>query len=354
MNPSPPDKTASALRRRAEDRLEQQSAVPSPSELDTQRLLHELQVHQIELEMQNESLRQAESEEHHALEQLTVSNTALQELHGKLVVTQRQLLQSEKMAAIGQLAAGVAHEINNPVGFVHSNLGTLKEYVTNLLELLDAYCLAAGRCAPDHPSLLAAQQLAAEMDIDYLRDDIGKLLDESQEGLERIKRIVSDLRNFAHVDDAQWQTIDIHTCLESTLNVVWNELKYKATLVKEYGDLPAITCLPGQLSQVFMNLLVNAVQAIKEHGTITLRTGREADSIWIEVVDSGCGIPPENISCLFDPFFTTKPVGSGTGLGLAITYKIVETHHGRIEVSSEVGCGSTFRVILPIQPARTT
>ena len=354
MNPSQPDKTTRALRRRAEDQLEMMPAEPSKTELDAHRLVHELQVHQIELEMQNESLRQAESEAHRALEQLTVSNAALQALHEKLLLTQQQLLQSEKMAAIGQLAAGVAHEINNPVGFVHSNLGVLKEYVISLLELLDAHCLAAEQCAPGHPALLKAQQLATEMDIDYLRNDVVKLLSESQEGLERIERIVIDLRTFAHVDDAEWKTIDIHTCLERTLNVIWNELKYKATLVKEYDDLPAISCLPLQLSQVFMNLLINAVQAIKEHGTITLRTGHEADSIWVEVADSGCGIPPENLPRLFDPFFTSKPVGTGTGLGLAIAYKIVEAHHGRIDVNSEVGCGSTFRVTLPIQPVLAT
>jgi two-component system NtrC family sensor kinase len=331
MTRSATKSTSDNLRRRAEDQLKQQPlafAASPASDMDAQRLLHELQVHQIEIELQNEALHVANE---------------------KLVQAYQQLLQSEKMAAVGQLAAGVAHEINNPVGFVHSNLGTLKVYVSDLLQLLEVYRTAAGKLPADHPALVLAQKNAAGVDFDYLRDDIGKLLTESQDGLERIKRIVSDLRNFSHIDDRVWQSIDIHTCLESTLNMVWNELKYKATVAKEYAELPAITCLPAQLSQVFMNLLINAVQAIQAHGTITLRTGEEPGIIWVEVEDTGCGIPPENLSHLFDPFFTTKPVGTGTGLGLAIAYKIVETHQGHIEVRSEVGHGTTFRVILPVQ-----
>jgi signal transduction histidine kinase len=268
-----------------------------------------------------------------------------------LELAQQQLLQSEKMAAIGQLAAGVAHEINNPLGYVSSNLGTLRQYLTGLLQLVDAYRLVTLRCAPDDSALLEANRLAGEFDLEYVRDDAPVLLAESTCGLDRIRRIVSDLKDFSHVDAVVWEPFDLHACLESTLNVVWNELKYKVTLVKEYGDLPAITGLPHQLSQVFMNLLINAAQAIVEHGTITLRTGCAADSVWIEVEDSGVGIAPENLPRIFEPFFTTKPVGSGTGLGMAVSYSIVQKHQGSIDIRSEVGQGTTVRVNLPIHPA---
>ena len=268
-----------------------------------------------------------------------------------LELAQQQLLQSEKMAAIGQLAAGVAHEINNPVAFVSSNLGTLRHYVTGLLHLVDAYRFATQRCMPDDSALLEVNRLAGEFDLEYVRGDAPTLLAESAEGLDRVRRIVSDLKDFSHVHAVVWEPFDLHVCLESTLNVVWNELKHKATLVKEYGDLPAISGLPHQLSQVFMNLLINAAQAIVESGTITLRTGCTADSVWIEVEDSGVGIAPENLPRIFEPFFTTKPVGSGTGLGMAVSFSIVQRHQGWIDIRSEVGQGTTVRVNLPIHPA---
>ncbi len=227
--PKLPERKPEELRQKAEESVGRQSPRGPVEEMNAQRLLHELQVHQIELEMQNEALKCAELEGRQAIESLNRSNEELRAANETLKLTQAQLLQSEKMAAVGLLAAGIAHEINNPVGFVHSNLGVLGGYVTDLLKLLEAYSLAAEDGSSTKPSWLAAQRIAADMDMDYVRTDIIKLLGESKEGLERIKRIVSDLRTFAHVDDAKWQTIDIHTCLDSTLNVVWNELKYKAT-----------------------------------------------------------------------------------------------------------------------------
>ncbi|SBT09058.1 putative Multi-sensor signal transduction histidine kinase [Candidatus Accumulibacter aalborgensis] len=292
--------------------------------------------------------KQAETERRSALEQLTRSNSTLIALNEKLEQTQGQLLQSEKMAAIGQLAAGVAHEINNPVGFVYSNLGSLKEYLTGLLRLVDAYHRAAKSCSPGDPVLQEADRLARDFDLDFVRHDAIALLAETKDGLERVKCIVRDMREFSHSDGAEWQTVDLHKCLDSTLNMVWNELKYRVTLVKDYGDLPDIHCLPSQLSQVFMNLLINAAHAIGERGTIALRTGREADTVWVEVEDSGVGISPGNLAHIFEPFFTTKPVGSGTGLGLAVSYGIIRKHQGHIDVRSELGQGTTFRVILPI------
>jgi len=263
----------------------------------------------------------------------------------ELETTQSQLMQSERMASIGQLAAGVAHEINNPVGFVNSNLGSLQHYVTNLLRLLAAY-QDTEASLPE----LARQQLGAlrqEIDFEFMCEDITSLLSESQGGLKRVTRIVQDLKNFSHVDESESQWADLEAGLESTLRVVWNELKYKAEVVREFAGLPQIKCYPFQLNQVFMNLLVNASQALDGRGTITLRTGFDAQQVWVAVQDSGRGIKPENLQRVFDPFFTTKPVGKGTGLGLSLSYDIVKKHGGRIEVSSVVNQGSTFTVLLP-------
>jgi len=270
----------------------------------------------------------------------------------KLEEAHNQLLQSEKLASIGQLAAGVAHEINNPIGFVNSNLGTLAEYVDSLLAVLAAYEIECPRCvSPEVQQRIDAVRAAAE--IDYLRKDIGLLLAESREGLARVKRIVQDLKDFSRVDAGDWEWADLHRGLDSTLNVVNNEIKYKADLVKEYGRLPQVECLASQLNQVFMNLVVNAAHAIAERGTITIRTGTLDDAwVWIEIADTGSGISPENMKRIFDPFFTTKSVGQGTGLGLSLSYGIVRKHGGRLEVASEPGVGTTFKVILPVRAAR--
>ena len=263
----------------------------------------------------------------------------------KLEEAHNQLLQSEKMASIGQLAAGVAHEINNPIGFVSSNLGTLQRYVANLLKLLAAYELLEGSLADS--SLQDINQVKKEIDATYLREDIGNLLTESLGGLLRVKRIVQDLKDFSHVDESEWQKSDLELGLDSTLNVVWNELKYKAKVVKEYRNIPQIECFAPQLNQVFMNLLINAVHSITDQGQITIRTGYDDENVWVEVEDTGKGIKPEHMGRIFEPFFTTKPVGKGTGLGLSLSYGIVHKHGGRIEVKSELDKGSIFRVVLP-------
>ena len=278
------------------------------------------------------------------------ANKSLVESNQHLKLAQSQLLQSEKMASIGLLAAGVAHEINNPVGYVNSNLGTLEKYLADIFAVLNEYEAAEMLLDKDNPQFEILRHLKEEINLGYLREDIKALIAESHQGLERVKKIVLDLKNFSHADsEDQWMWADIHRGLDTTLNVVWNELKYKCEVVKEYGSLPEIYCLPSQLDQVFMNLLVNAAQAIEVRGKIILRSGQEGDRVWFEVSDTGKGIPPEDISHLFDPFFTTKPVGKGTGLGLSVSYSIVERHHGKIEVHSEVGNGSTFRVWLPVQ-----
>ncbi|QNM98378.1 ATP-binding protein [Chitinimonas koreensis] len=272
-----------------------------------------------------------------------------QQLIHKLEEAHNQLLQSEKLAAIGQLAAGVAHEINNPIGFVHSNFGSLERYVNDLFRLIDGYCGAEGSL----PAPLAQQIEAIKQQIDYhfLKDDIPALIAESVEGLSRVRRIVQDLRDFSRIDTTDWQFADLHQCLDSTLNVVNNEIRYKAEVVKQYGQLPQVECRASQLNQVFLNLLVNAAQAIPAKGTITVRTGCDETHAWVEIADDGSGIPAANLKRIFEPFFTTKPVGKGTGLGLSVTYSIIQKHHGRIDVSSEEGRGTTFRIWLPIRQA---
>lgn len=273
--------------------------------------------------------------------------------HRKLIErlgqTQAQLLQSEKMASIGQLAAGVAHEINNPVGYISSNLTTLQDYLADIDEVLDYYNDACAAMPADTEVRRKLTQLLQRKELSFLRRDMKDLVHESLEGVGRVQKIVQDLKDFSHVDSSEWSWADIHHGLDSTLNIVHNELKYKAEVIKEYGDLPLVECLASQLNQVFMNLLVNAAHAISDHGTIGVLTGcDDGKTVWVEVTDTGCGIPQENIPRIFDPFFTTKAVGKGTGLGLSLAYSIVRKHHGRIEVRSEEGKGSAFRIWLPV------
>ena len=283
---------------------------------------------------------------------LNTANDTLQQEQGRQAIlikrleeAQNQLLQSERMASIGQLAAGVAHEINNPVGFVNSNLGSLQRYVTDMLRLLSVYEKAEG--ALPGAAMQEISQVKADIDVAFLREDVANLLVESLDGLKRITRIVQDLKDFSHVDESERQWADLEAGLESTLRVVWNELKYKAEVIKEFAGIPQVECFAFQLNQVFMNLLINASHAIEGRGTIAIRTGHDDTCVWVEVQDSGRGIKPEHLSRIFEPFFTTKPVGQGTRLGLSLAYGIVKKHDGRIEVKSELGQGTVFRVILP-------
>ena len=274
-----------------------------------------------------------------------------QTLIGKLEEAHTQLLQSEKLASIGQLAAGVAHEINNPVGFVNSNLATLHGYVGNLVELIEAYEEAKqGLSAESQASIAVVRE---RIELEFLKEDIVLLMKESADGLQRVRQIVQDLKDFSRVGESDWQWADLHKGLDSTLNVVQNEVKYKADIVREYGTLPPVECLPSQLNQVFMNMVVNASHAMgEERGRITIRTTATDDAVCIAFADSGSGIAPEHLKKIFDPFFTTKPVGKGTGLGLSLSYGIVQRHHGRIEVDSEVGRGTTFRIVLPLRQSQ--
>ena len=291
------------------------------------------------------------------IHELLLAYEALKEANGKLSEAQDKLVQSEKLASIGQLAAGVAHEINNPIGYIFSNFGTLEKYLGDLFEMLAGYEAAEQELAGT-PVAATLQAMRARIELDFLKQDIPMLMAESKEGISRVRKIVQDLKDFSRVDAHQeWGWSNLHQGIDSTLNIVNNEVKYKADVVKVYGVLPDVYCLHSELNQVFMNLLVNAAHAIAaERGVITIRTGVDESTAaaWVEVADNGIGIPKETIGRIFDPFFTTKPVGKGTGLGLSLSYGIVKKHHGHLDVRSEPGQGSTFRVTIPVQgPAAT-
>jgi two-component system NtrC family sensor kinase len=303
---------------------------------------------QLKLALQRleEDIRKRESAE----AELMRRNVELTELNARLSMAQEQLVQSEKLASIGQLAAGVAHEINNPIGYVFSNFETLGTYIARMLEMFKAYEEAEASIGA--PAVLARlREMRAGVDLDYLIEDIPGLMAESREGISRVRKIVQDLKDFSRVDaNQEWQWADLHTGIDSTLNIVSNEVKYKADVVREYGQIPEIECLPSQLNQVFMNIVVNGAHAISGgRGRITIRTGTTGDNVWVEIADNGGGIAKEHLARIFDPFFTTKPIGSGTGLGLSLSYGIIQKHNGQIEVHSEPGQGTTFRITLPVR-----
>jgi len=280
-------------------------------------------------------------------DELRRRNAELEAVQAQMRASQEQLIHTEKLASIGQLAAGIAHEINNPMGYVQSNLETLVTYTQHLLALIEGY----ERLTPAPPNE-AIQDMRRRFDIDFVRTDLPQLLTESREGAERVRQIVKDLKDFSRSDASEaWKLADLHRGLDSTVNIVWNELKYKAKLVKQFGNLPYVRCVPSELNQVFLNLLVNAGHAIEQNGTITLRTHVVDGFAAIEIQDDGSGIAPEQLEKIFQPFYTTKPAGKGTGLGLSISQGIVHKHGGRIEVESALGAGTTFRVLLPLEAA---
>lgn len=271
--------------------------------------------------------------------------TETHRLLSELERTNERLLESQKLADIGQLAAGVAHEINNPIGYVFSNLRSLAGYVRDLLTIVDAI--------DDLEDLDEIRQLKHALDYSYIRSDVGALIEESEEGIGRVKRIIHALQDFSHIDAIGFQPTDLHAAIETTLSVAHAEIQRKAVVVKEYHDaMPDVECDISQIKQVILNLLMNATQAIANTGTITLRTGVQGEDIWFDVEDTGDGMDDAVLARIFEPFFTTKPVGQGTGLGLPLSLTIIEKHHGRMEVFSKVGHGSRIRICLPTtQPA---
>ncbi|BAL25585.1 ATP-binding protein [Azoarcus sp. KH32C] len=273
-------------------------------------------------------------------------------LNRRLEQTTAQLLQSEKLAAVGQLAAGIADEIDSPIGFVNGNLGTVHKHLRKLLQVLAVYERHEAVMRHDAGAAREINDVRKGVDVDQLKEDSVALLRESRDGLTHVRRIVQDLEEFSHPANDDWQFADLHKGIDSTLNIVWNEIKCKATLVKDFGLLPEIECLPSELNQVFMHLLVNAAHAIGDKGTITIRTAAiGSDRVAIEIADDGKGIAPGHLSRLFEPFFTTKPAGQGSGLGLSLSYGIVRKHRGTIEVDSTLGKGTRFRICLPVRQA---
>ncbi|HVP30462.1 MAG TPA: PAS domain-containing protein [Myxococcota bacterium] len=273
---------------------------------------------------------------------------------------QRAVLQNEKMASIGQLAAGVAHEINNPMGFIHANLCQMTEYLTDVRRVWDEVVrlqesIAGGSLGEIRRQSLGLSQLVRQLDVEYLVGDFAKALRESQEGSERIRHIVQDLRSFSRHDPGERTLADLNECLDSTASIAWAMMKHSVVLRKEYRDVPRVRCYPMQLKQVFMNLLVNAYQAIQERfaqsgeiGEIRLQTAERHGGVTVTVTDNGIGIRPEHVNRIFDPFFTTKEVGIGTGLGLSTSFSIVQRHGGTLKVESKPGEGSSFELFLPL------
>ena len=280
---------------------------------------------------------------------LEIQHQELENAYNELKIAQSQITQQEKMASIGQLAAGVAHEINNPTGFIMSNLGSLQRYMIKIGEFLKTQDEMIQDLPEAARSGLALKRKALK--VDFILEDVVNLVKESLDGAERIKKIVQDLKSFSRVDDSEQKLADINAGLESTINIVWNELKYKAVVKKEYGEIPQTKCNLGQLNQVFMNMLVNAAHAIDKQGEITIRTWEEDGYIYASVSDTGSGIPADKLNRIFEPFYTTKEVGKGTGLGLSIAYEIMKKHQGEIRVESEVGKGTTFTVKIPVVEA---
>ncbi|MCP5511896.1 MAG: GAF domain-containing protein [Leptospiraceae bacterium] len=267
----------------------------------------------------------------------------------ELQLANRQLIQSDKMASLGQLAAGIVHELNTPFSYVSSNIGSLEKYIEDYNNLIIFYQSLLGKMRGLDQADTKSLEFIENMDIEFISQDLKSLLEETKEGLYRIRKIIGDLKSFSHSGDSDWLPADINQALESTLNIARNEIKYKCEVEKSYNEIPMVECLVTQLSQVFLNIIINAGHAIVDKGTIRIKTSLfDEKSVLIEICDTGKGIPPENLGKIFEPFFTTKPIGLGTGLGLSISFGIIEKHNGKITVESEVGKGTCFSIVIPI------
>lgn len=279
-------------------------------------------------------------------EQLTKTNEQLQQ-------AQKQLIHADKMASLGQLAAGVAHEINNPIGFIRSNLHSLQDYLTDVNEFI-AVAKQSLKQQGDTPQSLVALALYNKLDLEFITLDIKQLMIDSLQGTDQIKQIVTDLKGYSYPQEQLWKEIDIHEVIETSLNIVANQLKYKIRLEKVFEQgLPQVSCIHTQITQVLVNLLVNAEQAIDTRGFITVTTrlnqsNKSQHYVEISIADTGAGIAPELQDKIFDPFYTTKPIDQGNGLGLSISYNIASGHNGHIAVSSELEQGAEFTLSLPV------
>ena len=281
---------------------------------------------------------------HDRTQEIEEKNARFTELIETMKRMQDQLVHSEKMASLGQLVAGIAHEINNPVNFISANITPLKNYIRDVKTLIARY---DEHVHSDEALREAILQIKREIEFDFLIDDLDVLIRDVESGAIRIKRIVQDLRNFSRLDEAELKTIDLHQSLDTTLNLLGHIYEGRITVSKNYGDVPPVDCYAGQLNQVFMNMLANAGQAIAEKGNVWIATRLDGGQVVISIRDDGKGIPEDALPKIFDPFFTTKDVGEGTGLGLSISYGIIEKHHGDITVNSKVGEGTEFIIRIP-------
>ncbi len=273
----------------------------------------------------------------------------VESLSAELAAMREQVQQLEKMASIGQLLAGITHEINNPLGFIQSNLMSLNKYANDILNLLAAYEVLERDEGAMTDCLSRISQLKQEMDYEYLRDDLGDLVKESLQGIIRIQTIIKDMKTFSRSNETKWGQADLNEALDRILNIIHNETKYRIQVHKEYGALPKVECSISQLDQVFLNILINAVHAIDGEGQIRISTRQHsADKVLVEIADTGKGISKEHIDRIFEPFFTTKERGKGTGLGLSLSFGIIKNHKGTIEVESTPGVGTCFRITLPV------
>jgi two-component system NtrC family sensor kinase len=298
-----------------------------------------------------------------AEEKLKEQNVTLQELarseqqaHQGLKTAQSRMVQTEKLASLGQLVAGVAHEINNPLAFVSNNVAVLERDLLDLAALIGLYRRTRDANDADRAALDAPiAQLCEQLDLDYCLENLPRIIDRTRDGLRRIERIVKDLRLFARVDEGEWNEVDLNPGIESSVNMVQGYArKHGVAVEKDLGELPLLRCRAARLHQVVVNLLMNAIDACPPEGTVTIRTrtDHELGGIRFDVIDTGCGIDPDIRERIFDPFFTTKPIGEGTGLGLSISYGIVQEHGGTIDVESSPGQGSCFTVRIPSKPQR--
>lgn len=279
--------------------------------------------------------------------ELSKKNLQIKRAYKDLKDTQAMVVHNEKMRSLGQLVAGVAHELNNPINFIYGNLAHLKNYSNDLIEIISKYEEIQKQLPED--KFEEVEKLKEEIDYEFIIEDLAALIKSCTEGAERSKQIILDLKNFSRLDEALVKEVNIHEGIDSALNILSNKYKNKVTMHKEYGELPKVNCYAGQINQVFMNVIDNAAQAIKETGDIYIRTKVNNQYAVVEIEDNGDGIPEDIIPKIFDPFFTTKPVGEGTGLGLSICYKIIKSHNGKMEVESQKGVGTKFIISVPIE-----
>ncbi len=343
----PIQRLAAGTHRIARGDLSQEVQVGFPREIGElsqsfNQMMQDLRASRKELERWAQTLENRVQERTQEIER---KNTRLTELIDKMKRMQEQLVHSEKMASLGQLVAGIAHEINNPVNFISSNMTPLKRYMRDIKTLLSE---CEHLFQNDQKNQEAFQSIKRDIDFEFLMEDLEELIQDVETGATRIKQIVQDLRNFSRLDEAELKTIDLHESLDTTLNLLGHIYEKRIVIHKQYGDIPPVECYAGQLNQVFMNLLANAAQSIHGAGNVWISTACHETTVRICIRDDGKGIPEDILPKIFDPFFTTKAVGEGTGLGLSISYGIIEKHQGDISVKSQVGGGTEFTMEIPL------